>query len=101
LGVFIACGESDVQRADLQPLGQLNHRRRHQVPQLRGILAGTASLWAKKSPVLITRSGFKSAKDLISAISVLRFGVKCRSEKCSTRIERWPAGRTGTVTSRS
>ena len=48
------------------------------------------------SPVLITRSGSSAASEWIQSRFQVCPGVRCASEKCSTRSGDEPAGSTGT-----
>ena len=53
------------------------------------------------SPVVTTRSGSSPARSLTQRIFFSCFGIRCRSDRCSTFSGAAPTGSTGTVTLRS
>ena len=62
---------------------------------------GSASRWARLSPVLTTRSGSRSASDRTHSCLRDWLGVMWMSLRCRTRSGRAPAGSTGIVAQRS
>ena len=63
--------------------------------------AGTASRWARLSPVSTTRSGSRAARSRTQSCLRRCPGVRCRSERCRTRSGRCPGAGPGRSRCRS